>query len=221
MSSWCPGRAGSKSAAEELVRPSVRGFVGTIPGVLSVAEGTPRALKGWRTAITGASLSRSLRRGPVTPISTTRITARSRCERRGRRADRRLRHLTRPRSHLLARRTDQTPSRPTQPEPPAAAPVSRAAYGHRDGDPGQKFKFRNVDRRLRGLLDRAWRGRRPSSSRFTSSRTSCPRAPSRPAPPTAASADGSAQRTALNDLSPTVPAAAAPVWSFGRRAVRT
>jgi hypothetical protein len=39
MSSWCAGRAGSKSAAEELVRQSVRGFVGTIPGVLGVAEG--------------------------------------------------------------------------------------------------------------------------------------------------------------------------------------
>jgi len=34
--SW---KSGKQNRAEELVRPSVRGFVGTIPGVLGVVEG--------------------------------------------------------------------------------------------------------------------------------------------------------------------------------------
>jgi hypothetical protein len=34
--SW---KSGKQIHAEELVRPSVRGFVGTIPGVLAVVEG--------------------------------------------------------------------------------------------------------------------------------------------------------------------------------------
>ena len=62
--SW---KSGKQIHAEELVRPSVRGFVGTIPGVLVVVEGTPPAQKGWRTATTTASSSPSPRRRRVTP----------------------------------------------------------------------------------------------------------------------------------------------------------
>jgi hypothetical protein len=70
-------KAGKQIQAEELIRPAVRGFVGTIPGVLAVVEGHSTSPKGWRMATTTASSSPSPRRRRVTPISTTRITARS------------------------------------------------------------------------------------------------------------------------------------------------
>jgi hypothetical protein len=72
--SW---KSGNQIHAEELVRPSVRGFVGTIPGVLAVVEGHSTRPEGLEDGYPLGSLSPSPRRRRVTPISTTQITARS------------------------------------------------------------------------------------------------------------------------------------------------
>ena len=109
MSSWCPGRAGKQIHAEELVRPSVRGFVGTIPDVLAVVERHSTSPKGQ---------SPPGRRG----------------DRRGRRADRRLRHLTQPGSHLLATRTDEPAHGSRSPSGSACKPTGQGR--HRTVDSG-------------------------------------------------------------------------------------
>lgn len=100
--------SGEQIHAEELVRPSVRGLVGTIPGVLAVVEGhstSPEGLEdGYQDGLIVTFATPEARDGYL----TTRSPLGRRGDWRGRRADRRLRHLTQPGSHLLTTRTNQT-----------------------------------------------------------------------------------------------------------------